>query len=190
MMPRFSDSIASVCSFLLKASTAIGMVLLVLAAGCGDENDLSVARGRQLEFIAETPRIANKVVFTDGLGRTRLIRPKASNRQLAVVELIVVNRSVTVVSALVNEAAAQLGDRRSDRLEAIDPFNADVVDGEVDERGAIVLDDPPLWGEVELNKGFQMEGWFVFDVPKGLILGTLWWNQADTVSLDFIDYQR
>ena len=57
-----------------------------------------------------------------------------------------------------------------------------------DHRDAVVLDDPPLWGEVELKKGFQIEGWFVFDVPKGLKLGTLWWNQADTVSLDFIEY--
>ena len=164
------------------------MVLLVLAAGCGGDDDLSVARGRQLLFTAKTPRVAEKVIFTDGLGRTRLIRPRASNRQLAVVDMVVANQSTTVASMLLNEAAAELGDRRSDRLEAIDPFDADVLDGEVDKRGAILLEVPPLWGDVALNKGFQIEGWFVFDVPKGLILGTIWWNQADTVSLDFIDY--
>ena len=94
-----------------------------------------------------------------------------------------------MVSLLLNESAVELGDRRSDRLEAIDPFNAEVLGTDhEDHRDAVVLDDPPLWGEVELKKGFQIEGWFVFDVPKGLKLGTLWWNQADTVSLDFIEY--
>ena len=102
--------------------------------------------------------------------------------------MVVANQSTTVASFLLNEAAAELGDRRSDRLEAIDPFDADVVDGDVDDRGTLRLDVPPLWGEVALEKGFQIEGWFVFDVPKGLILGTIWWKQADTVSLDFIEY--
>lgn len=171
----------------------IGIFLLLMCSiflyGCGGDDNYSVARGRQLDFLANDPRWGDEVIFTDGLGQKRLLRPKASNRQIAVVNIIVANRSTTMVSFLLNESAVELGDRRSDRLEAIDPFNADVLESsDEDHRDAVVLDDPPLWGEVELKKGFQIEGWFVFDVPKGLKLGTLWWNQADTVSLDFIEY--
>ena len=30
----------------------------------------------------------------------------------------------------------------------------------------------------------------VFDVPQGMTLGTLWWNEVDDILLDYIDYQR
>ena len=171
----------------------IGILLLLIFSiflyGCEGDDNREPARGRQLLFVADHPRWGDEVIFTDGLGQKRLIRPKASNRQIAVVNIIVANKSTTMVSLLLNESAVELGDRRSDRLEAIDPFNADVLEsGDEDYRDAVVLDEPPLWGEVELKKDFQIEGWFVFDVPKGLKLGTLWWNQADTVSLDFIEY--
>ena len=167
----------------------LALVLLMLAAACGGGDDASRARGRQLNFEAKPPKIAERVIFTDSRGDKRVIRPKASNRQLAVVDLTIANFSTTVASLLFNESAALLGDRRSDRIEPIDPYeSAAPADG--DERGALVLETQFLWGEVNLEKGLQVQGALVFDVPKGLILGTLWWEQTDTVSLDFVDYQR
>ncbi len=169
--------------------TMLAIALSLLTAACGGDDDRSVAKGRQLHFIAEQPRVAEKVIFTDGNDNRWVIRPKASNRQIAVVELTIANFSTTVASLLLNESAALLGDRRSDRIEPINPFeSASPADG--DERGALVLDGQFLWGLVELEKDRQIEGAFIFDVPKGLILGTLWWEQTDTVSLDFVDYQR
>ena len=167
----------------------LALVLLVLAAACGGGDEQSIAKGRQLHFIAKPPKVAEKVIFTDGNDNRWVLRPKASNRQLAVVDMTIANFSTTVASLLLNESAALLGDRRSDRIEPINPFDsASPADG--DDRGALVLEGQLLWGLVELEKDRQIEGAFVFDVPKGLILGTLWWEQTDTVSLDFIDYQR
>ena len=174
---------------LLGLWTMLAIVLSSLAAACGGGDDQSVARGRQLHFIAEAPRVAEKVIFTDGNNNRWVIRPKASNRQIAVVELTIANFSTTVASLLLNESAALLGDRRSDRIEPINPFDS-ATPADDDERGALVIDGQLLWGQVELEKDRQIEGAFVFDVPKGLILGTLWWEQTDTVSLDFVDYQR
>jgi hypothetical protein len=169
--------------------TMLAIVLSLLAAACGGGDDLSIAKGRQLHFIAESPKVAEKVIFTDGNDNRWVIRPKASNRQIAVVQLTIANFSTTVASLLLNESAALLGDRRSDRIEPINPFES-ASPGDGDERGALVLDGQFLWGKVELEKDRQIEGAFIFDVPKGLILGTLWWEQTDTVSLDFVDYQR
>ena len=167
----------------------LAIALSLLAAACGGGDEQSVAKGRQLHFIAKPPKVAEKVIFTDGNDNRWVIRPKASNRQLAVVDMTIANFSTTVASLLLNESAALLGDRRSDRIEPINPFDsASPADG--DDRGALVLEGQLLWGLVELEKDRQIEGAFVFDVPKGLILGTLWWEQTDTVSLDFIDYQR
>ncbi len=171
-------------------SVALAVALLAAAAGCGGEDDISYARGRQLHFSAKPPRVAEKVIFTDGSGRRQAVRPRASNRQLAVVSITVANLSTTVASMLLDEGAVQLGDRRSDRIEAINPYEQAVPADDTDDRGAIVLEEQLLWGQVELEKDLQIEGSFIFDVPKGLILGTLWWNQTDTVSMDFVDYQR
>ena len=40
---------------------------------------------------------------------------------------------------------------------------------------------PFLWGNINLDKNFQVQGWMVFDVPKGLILGTIWWEEVDSI---------
>ena len=142
----------------------LAIVLSLLAAACGGGDDRSIAKGRQLHFLAEPPKVAEKVIFTDGNDNRWVIRPKASNRQIAVVQLTIANFSTTVASLLLNESAALLGDRRSDRIEPINPFeSASPTDG--DERGALVLDGQFLWGKVELEKDRQIEGAFIFDVP-------------------------
>ena len=52
------------------------------------------------------------------------------------------------------------------------------------------LYSPFIWGEIELGRNTQVEGWLVFDVPKGLILGSLWWEEIDSMVVDYIDYYR
>ena len=60
----------------------IGIFLLLMCSiflyGCGGDDNYSVARGRQLDFLANDPRWGDEVIFTDGLGQKRLLRPKAS----------------------------------------------------------------------------------------------------------------
>jgi hypothetical protein len=36
----------------------------------------------------------------------------------------------------------------------------------------------------------QVQGWMVFDVPKGLTLGSLFWDEVDEVTVDYIEYFR
>ena len=49
---------------------------------------------------------------------------------------------------------------------------------------------PILWGDVELARQTQVEGYMVFDVPKGVILGTLFWDEIEYIPIDFIDYWK
>jgi hypothetical protein len=44
---------------------------------------------------------------------------------------------------------------------------------------------PFLWGDVELRRPSQVREWMVFDVPKGLTLGTFWWQEVDDIMTDF-----
>ena len=173
------------------AIVAIASLLLTLgtltACGGGDP-DLVLAKGRSLELHVFKPEIVEKVSFVDGEGRHRVVRPRASNRQLALVNVTVVNRTSTVAPLLIDTDAAQLGDRRGERIGALDPFEAAATASTVDpDEGKY---SPLLWGQVELGRQFQVVGWIIFDVPKGLTLGTLWWREIDEVTADFVPYYR
>ncbi len=187
ILDRHSNSVAACHGrriFLLMC-----MLAAVLALGaCGDEPEIVRASGRSLELHTTHPLIVDKVAFIDNAGEHRVIRPKASNRQLVLLEVTVVNRTSLVTPLLIDAEAAQLGDRRGERIDALDPFEASkpAEAGSADED----LYTPFLWGEVDLDREFQVQGWMVFDVPKGLILGSLWWEEVDTIIADFVEYRR
>ena len=171
-------------------------VISLLFSGCGsDDPDFAFARGRSIEIHAQRPVMLDRVSFsttsTTGEVSTlqhRMIRPKASNRELAAVLVTVVNRTSTVMPLLIDPEAARLGDRRGQRINALDPFErSDVIEVADEEEDQY---SPLLWGDIQLDRNFQVEGWVLFDVPKGLTLGTLWWDEVDDVLADFIDYNR
>jgi len=168
---------------------AIFSGVIFIASGCGEDEPTKVVyRGRSLEIHLEEPVIVESMAFTDNAGQHRILRPKASNRQLALVNITIVNRTSTITPLLIDDRSAQLGDRRSDRIYALDPFTeAAILESAGPEEGKFL---PLLWGEVVLERNFQATGYMVFDVPKGLTLSTVWWNEADSIISDFTDYQR
>ena len=189
-------SVWSPVRFFAVFATLTLAVVSLLFTGCGsDDPDMAFARGRSIEIHAQRPILLEKVSFsaTSTTGEVsklqhRIIRPKASNRQLAVVHVTVVNRTSTVMPLLIDPEAARLGDRRGQRINALDPFErSDVIDAADEEENSY---SPLLWGDIQLDRNFQVEGWVLFDVPKGLTLGTLWWDEVDDVLADFIDYNR
>ena len=169
------------CAAKLRYVWALAL-LLVAAAGCGGDSDIAVRVGRSLELWVSSPNVVDEVNYVDGNGNPFQIRARASNRQLAVVEVTVVNRNSIVTPLSIDSDAAQLGDRRSSRVNALDPFLA----GRPIER--IAEDDetfaPFLWSDTELGRNLQITGYMVFDVPKGLTLGTFWWREVDTIVVD------
>ena len=182
--------------FFAVSATLTLIIMTLLLTGCGsDDPDFAFARGRSIEIHAQRPVMLEKVSFsststTGGVStlQHRIIRPKASNRQLAAVQVTVVNRTSTVMPLLIDPEAARLGDRRGQRINALDPFDrSDVIEAADEEENKY---SPLLWGDIQLDRNFQVEGWVLFDVPKGLTLGTLWWDEVDDVLADFIDYNR
>ena len=171
----------------LRYTTYLLAALALLLLACESEPQKVVVRGRSLELHASAPNLVDKIAFLDSQGKHRVLRPRASNRQLAMIDVTIVNRTSLVTPLLVDPDAADLGDRRSDRISPLDPFeHAEIV-------GVASPDEdmfkPFLWGTVVLDKNFQVQGWMVFDVPKGLILGTLWWEEVDKMVVDYVDYE-
>jgi hypothetical protein len=182
--------------FFAVSATLTLIIMTLPLTGCGsDDPDFAFARGRSIEIHAQRPVMLEKVSFsststTGGVStlQHRIIRPKASNRQLAAVQVTVVNRTSTVMPLLIDPEAARLGDRRGQRINALDPFDrSDVIEAADEEENKY---SPLLWGDIQLDRNFQVAGWVIFDVPKGLTLGTLWWNEVDEVVADYIQYVR
>ncbi len=172
-----------------RALVALALAsLLALFAACSNEPDIVAVRGRSIEIHAERPVIVDKISYSTTAGDHHVIRPRASNRQLAAVFVTVVNRTSTVMPLLVNPEAARLGDRRGERIEALDPFDRYSVVSVPDEDEDRFV--PMLWGDIQLDRNFQVQGWMLFDVPRGLTLGTLWWDEIDEVVADFVEYVR
>ena len=164
------------------------VALGTLAACGGGEPDVVVSGGRSLEIRVTPPEIKDRVAFIDDQGQHRVIEPNATNRQLVVINVTVANRSSTVIPLLIDDKAAQIGDREAQRIFALDAYEEAQVTSTADpEEGRYA---PLLRGEVELPRDFQVSGWMVFDVPKGLRLGSFWWKEVDNVVLDYIEYRR
>ena len=165
----------------LGALTLISLV--ALATGCGEERTGTARVGRSLEIHLSEPVVAQKMTYKAG-AEDRIIQAGASNRQLAMVKVTVVNRTSTVVLLIVDGDVAQIGDRRGQRIASLNPL-IDYKLSDAPDPSAAEGFLPFLWGEVELSIGSQVEGWMVFEVPVGLRLGTFWWDEVDYIILDY-----
>ncbi|MCH8207054.1 MAG: hypothetical protein IH956_08625 [Chloroflexi bacterium] len=159
-------------------------IIMAVLAGCGGGGTKGTAAvGRSLEIHLGELVIAQKIFYEQG-PEHRIIQARASNRQLALVNVIIVNRTSTVIPLKIEKEVAKLGDRRGQRIDALDPFESSKVTEtpELEEENKYL---PFLWDEVELPRQTQVSGWMVFEVPKGLRLGSFWWDEVDFIILDF-----
>ena len=166
------------------------VTLAAIFYGCNSEPLDLGSSGRNLEVHASKPQVVSKAFYTED-GVTRIITPSASNRKLAGINTRIVNRSSTIIAISVDPEAVQWGDRRGKKEDAIDHFErAREISGTIEAGTDAVEITPVLWGEIELARGFQVSGYLVFDVPKGLILGTIFWDEVEYIPVDFVDYWK
>jgi hypothetical protein len=167
----------------------LGFALIAsLLAACGDDGELRehYSRGRALDVYATEPQMPDRMVIRTGRlcedsARHRVLEHTNPNRTYAAVQVRVVNLTSGVVPLFVNSESAQLGDPRSDEVFALDPCAAgeeyELLDGEE------ATHTPLIWGNVELKKGFQVQGWMFFDVPKALTLDVFRWQDPETQTI-------
>ena len=74
---------------------------------------------------------------------------------------------------------------------AINPFEkSKKINGTLSEGIKVKEIAPIFWDKTELPRDFQVGGYLVFDVPKGLIIGTLFWDEIEYIPVDFVDYWK
>lgn len=179
---KFQDSNRHCVGF-----SIIGLFLLFIATvlpACGSNPpSITAVKGRSLEIHVRQPLLIQKLGYTEG-SEHRIIQAKASNRQLAAVQVTVVNRTSTVIPLNIDIDVVKIGDRRGQKLRSIDPFK-EFTKVDVEDPSAADGFLPFLWGHVELARFTEATGWMIFEVPIGLRLGSLWWEEVDYIILDF-----
>ena len=167
----------------IKTKKIFFMVLLpVLITSClNDDSSSNFTKGRTIAIETFAPIVRDRISFTDTQGNIRLIKPKPNNKLVAV-KVRIINESVTYVPLFIDTEAAELGDRGGSRGWNIDPYKSSVStssrEAELDKF------TPLLSGHIELNKGFEVTGWMLFDIERNISPLTLWWRESDDITSD------
>tara|TARA_B100000073_G_scaffold252536_1_gene212599 strand:- start:893 stop:1420 length:528 start_codon:yes stop_codon:yes gene_type:complete len=167
----------------IKTKKIFFIVLLpVLITSClNDDSSSNLTKGRTIAIETFAPIVRDRISFTDTQGNIRLIKPKPNNKLVAV-KVRIINESVTYVPLFIDTEAAELGDRGGSRGWNIDPYKSSVSTSSIEAE----LDKftPLLSGHIELNKGFEVTGWMLFDLERNISPLTLWWRESDDITSD------
>ena len=167
----------------IKTKKIFFIVLLpVLITSClNDDSSSNFTKGRTIAIETFAPIVRDRISFTDTQGNIRLIKPKPNNKLVAV-KVRIINESVTYVPLFIDTEAAELGDRGGSWGWNIDPYKSSVStssrEAELDKF------TPLLSGHIELNKGFEVTGWMLFDIERNISPLTLWWRESDDITSD------
>lgn len=164
----------------LLAVPLLVAALGLIAAGCGGADEGVWVSGKIMQMRVSEVQHVESVAYRIGDDHY-VIRPQTQGRDLVVAQVLLVNRRSAQVSLFVDPDAVDLegGDARD--YPPIDPYvrgqKVDVAD--VDEG----LFTPFLWDAVEMARDFQIVGWMVFEVPRGVDVSRIRWHNVDTFSV-------
>jgi hypothetical protein len=164
----------------LPALVVVVTLVGVIAAACGggDSGALTFT-GRNLEIRFERPVETKRVFFTANDAQY-LLEVADPGTRIWAVKLHAVNRQINIVKLRVDSGSVEIGNGRAEqRFNALSPLEMGTkFTGEMPEDEIFI---PLLWGEFELERGFQAGGWIFFEVPAGTDINTLWWSSADDI---------
>jgi hypothetical protein len=158
----------------------LAAALGLIAAGCGEADEGLWATGQILQMRVSDVQHVESVAYQIGDEHFE-IRPQAQGLDLVVAKVLLVNRRSAQVSLFIDADAVDLeGDNALD-YPPLDPYvrGQNIDAGGADES----LFTPFLWDTVELARDFQIVGWMLFEVPRGLDVSRIRWHSVDTLSV-------
>ena len=164
---------------------ALALVLALGAAlGCIRTPDREYGgHGEVLSIGAHKPRILDKVVYTWADGVNYEITPQEEGAKIAAVRARAVNVTSTQVTLSIDAAAARLNAKEGEAYAPFEPTSRHVQTG----------DEPPeenpygahMWGDFQLRRGFELAGWFFFEVPDGQEYSDFGWEDVEFIRVPY-----
>lgn len=169
-----SRSIATLLSILILAA-------LTLSA-CSDKEP-------KLAFLAQTPVTAPFIRYsataTDGELRDYVILREGEGTELVMVNMTVANISEDTIDLRIDQSAVELVLGNRSAIKPIDPIMRALQPLEDSDPAYTVEGFLPIWGEVSLPKGYELSGYFVFEVPAGSAPDKLRWKASEKTTVNF-----
>lgn len=169
-------------SLLIRIALLIGVVA-ILIAGCIREPDNEYGgKGEFLAIGAHFPKVLNDIVYTVG-GQNYMIEPLGSGNVIAAVKARVVNPESSQVILSIDERASILRDVGGVEFSPFDAEQRKVATTQTAyERNLFGVH---LWGQHNLTMGFEISGWFFFEVPESTEFASFVWEDVESVSVHY-----
>lgn len=155
-------------------------------------------RGESLGIVAFEIERLQEMHFEQGNGiyKIEILNPKT---ELVAIRLVLINSSATNLKFSIDNSNVRIQAKGlNERMSyPIDPFSrGHKVEALISENGpgffesllwgsfqgtGVGIVKSLLWGPFDIDPGQEVEGWIVFDVPKGTMFEELHWNAGDTV---------
>jgi hypothetical protein len=147
--------------------------------------------GRSLWMRAERPLLINHLNYSGADTKGNLhdwqIKPTDSSaNQIALVKLTLINEVSNSITITVDDDAAELQTGDKIRRSPIDILaRSKPAETTGSDEDNFIKDFLPIWGTFVLQKGEQIEGYMVFEVPKGSSFKQFRWSASDTAIVNY-----
>jgi hypothetical protein len=159
---------------------------VVVLAGCGEAPEKfgewawgDVLRGR----VTALERLPDALIMAEDGETFKRVTPE-EGKELVVAYVELANDEASKVLMSIGTQSAELDERTTSReSHPVDSFARGVETEEFGEDETYYW--PLLWGNVELNKGFQIAGWMIFEAEEGSKFRRMVWRESDTIFISF-----
>ncbi|MBF8267391.1 MAG: hypothetical protein HW388_899 [Dehalococcoidia bacterium] len=159
---------------------ALVLVLtLGAAAGCIRSGPEEVAaRGDVLTIVVSEAKEMGEVVYTVG-EQSFAIAPLGEGMTLALVKVRVINPKSTRVTLTLDEEAVFLIGTGEEEFHPLNPGLRAVESSALAPKGNPYSSH--LWGQIQVLQGYEVTGWFFFEVPVGSKFAAFAWEDVETI---------
>ena len=170
---------------------AVLLLPLITAACSGGSSSLGLTfRGPILAITMVNIFTIPELAYTEEDGSPTLIVPTSNDNELVVIHVRVQNHAAEEALLDIDAQPAELRTAGDQRFKAINttqvgiPTDQQRLDENLEtllKRGIQFPQGLFIRGVQELKKGFELDGWLVFDVPKGSKLDQLRWEAGGDI---------
>lgn len=177
-----------IATFFSVIIAVISIYIMIFEPFSGDNLYVS---GRTLWMRVEKPLSIDSILYespdtTGQLYYWDIMPTDIDSNQLALVEITLTNQKSNSIKFNVDNEAAELQTADNLRYNPIEILErATVNPNGSSHKGNVVEGFIPIWGSIELNRGEQIRGYIIFEVPKNSDYVQFRWKAADTILVNY-----